>query len=78
MFTDAVQITVPSSCRLFSARQFVNHGHVTVNGKKVTSRLTASKKATSPKFATALAERGRPDAIGLKETRCTDRRTING
>ena len=31
---------------VFAARQFVNHGHVKVNGRRVTSRATSARSAT--------------------------------
>jgi ribosomal protein S4 len=59
---------------IFAARQFVNHGHVTVNGKRVNIRPTAASRAMWSRSrkvqadglrleATQLAERDVPEYI---------------
>jgi len=68
---------------VFAARQFVSHGHVTVNGKRVTIssyRLKVgdlvevkekSKQLAIVLEATALAERDVPDYIEVNHTKMT-------
>ena len=38
---------------VFAARQFVNHGHIKVNGRRVTSRASASRSAISSRSRTS-------------------------
>ena len=68
---------------VFAARQFVNHGHVTVNGRRVTipsfrvkvgdliEVKDKSKQLALVLEATALAERDVPDYIDIDHTKMT-------
>jgi small subunit ribosomal protein S4 len=68
---------------VFAARQFVNHGHVKVNGRRVTIasyRLNAgdtveikdkSKQLAMVLEATGLSERDVPDYIEVNHTKMT-------
>jgi small subunit ribosomal protein S4 len=70
---------------VFAARQFVNHGHVQVNGKKVNiasyqvkpgdtvSVKEASRQLETVLVATQLAERDVPDYIEADHTKMTAR-----
>jgi small subunit ribosomal protein S4 len=72
---------------VFAARQFVNHGHITVNGKRVTIASyrvkvgdTVEVKEKSKQLAvvleaTALAERDVPDYIEVNHSKMTAKLT---
>ncbi len=72
---DAIVYRMKLTITVFAARQFVNHGHVTVNGKRVTipsymvkigdviAVRGKSKEMTVVKEATESAERDVPDYI---------------
>jgi small subunit ribosomal protein S4 len=72
---------------VFAARQFVNHGHITVNGKRVTVASyrvkvgdnvevkEKSKQLAVVLEATALAERDVPDYIEVNHSKMTAKLT---
>jgi small subunit ribosomal protein S4 len=80
---DAVVYRAKFVPTVFAARQFINHGHVKVNGRRVTVasyRLkvgdTVEVKAASKQLAivleaTQLAERDVPDYVDVDHTRMT-------
>jgi len=84
---DAVVYRAKLVPTVFAARQFINHGHVTVNGKRVTipsMRLKVgdsievkekSKQLALVLEATALAERDVPDYIEVNHTKMTAKLT---
>jgi small subunit ribosomal protein S4 len=84
---DAVVYRAKFVPTVFAARQFVNHGHVKVNGRRVTIssfRVKAddlievkekSKQLALVLEATALAERDVPDYIEVDHTKMTAKMT---
>ena len=84
---DAVVYRAKFVPTVFAARQFVNHGHVKVNGRRVTipsyrvkvgdaiELKEASKQLALVLEATHLAERDVPDYIDVDHTRMTAKLT---
>ncbi|WP_293451822.1 30S ribosomal protein S4 [Planktotalea sp.] len=80
---DAVVYRAKFVATIFAARQFVNHGHVTVNGKKVNIASyrvkegdvvevrERSKQMTAILEATQLAERDVPDYMEVDHSKLT-------
>ena len=80
---DAVVYRAKFVATVFAARQFVNHGHVTVNGKKVNipsyrvkegdvvEVRTKSKQNVSVLEAVSLAERDVPDYVEADHSKMT-------
>ncbi|MCF2869689.1 30S ribosomal protein S4 [Octadecabacter sp. G9-8] len=80
---DAVVYRAKFVATVFAARQFVNHGHVTVNGKKVNipsyrvkegdvvEVRTKSKQNVAVLDAVALAERDVPDYVEADHSKMT-------
>jgi len=65
---DAVVYRAKFVPTIFAARQFVNHGHVRVNGKKVN---IASKQMAAILEATQLPERDVPDYMDVDHSKLT-------
>jgi len=84
---DAVVYRAKFVPTVFSARQFVNHGHVTVNGRKVNipsyqvrvgdviEIKESSRQLVIVLEAAALAERDVPDYVDVDHGKCTAKLT---
>jgi small subunit ribosomal protein S4 len=84
---DAVVYRAKLVPTVFAARQFISHGHITVNGKRVTipsyrvkvgdlvEVREKSKQLASVLESVALAERDVPDYIEVNHTRMTAKLT---